>query len=856
MNGIDPALLDRLQSVARMPVLLVASDYDGTVAPIVSDPSAALPDREAVTALRALATLPNTHAAVVSGRALRDLASLSRLPQEVHLAGSHGAEFDLDFARALPREQRQLLDEVCARLHAVAAAHPGTLVEVKPASAAFHFRMAEDPAPFPDVVLRAVEGLPVGITRGKAVVEVAVVPTDKGAALDRLRHDLGAAAVVFVGDDVTDESAFVRLGGPDVGIKVGPGESAAAHRVDDTRDVCRVLATLVELRREWLTGGAVVPIEQHSFLSSGRTNALLTPAAEVTWWCAPTPDAAAIFASLLGGQSAGTWSIAAGDGSRPVTQRYRGDTLMVETRWPSFTVLDYLVSRDPAAPDGRSDDLVRVIHGSGRVQLAFRPRFDFGRVPTGLRVVPGGLVVTGTRDAVFLSSPGVTWTIVEEGAHHAALAELDLGHSPDEPLVLALRWGSRPMPLAIDEERATRERERNRWESWAAGLRLPARAPDLVLRSALILKGLVYEPTGAVLAAATTSLPECFGGSRNWDYRYCWIRDAAFSVTALARLGSVDEGLAFLEWLGRVLDELDHPGDLRPLYTVSGTHLAPEAVIAELSGYGGSRPVRIGNAADSQLQIDVFGPVVDLAHLLCEAGAESHVRARWPVVEHVVDAVAARWDDDDHGIWEQRLTPRPHVNSRAMSWLAVDRAVRIGERLGLAVPDDWRVLRDRIHADVMANGVSAATGGFGVAYGSDDVDAALLLVGLSGMLPATDPRVLATIHEVEVALRSGPAVYRYRFHDGLPGHEGGFNICTGWLIQAFAGAGRYDDAADLFTRFVDLVGPTGVMAEEYDPDTGRALGNVPQAYSHLAIIDAAVALERARRRGDDVHRTG
>ncbi len=845
MTLLPEPLVARLGELARTPVLLVACDYDGTLSPHVPDPGAAVPDRASFTALRALAALPDTHVAVISGRALRDLAALSRLPHEVRLVGSHGAEWDLGFANELPVERAEVLDECRSRVEDLVRGVPGAVLERKPAGFAVHVRNVPDRArahQIPDQVAQLLADLPdVKLTPGKEVIEVSVVPTNKGQALDNIRHQVNATGVIFAGDDVTDETAFARLAGGDVGVKVGPGETLARYRVDDTEDVSRLLALLFERRQEWLRGGSLAPINHHSVIASGRTTALIDPSASVVWWCAPNPESSAVFASLVGGASGGYWTVRPVSGEAPLSQRYEGNSLVLRTRWPGISLIDQLQSSDPSAPDGRSDRLVRTVRGKGRVVVDFRPRFDFGRLATGFVEHRHGLEVGGSRERVVLVAPGVRWSIGTDGPHEVAMAEIDLDAMGGE-VTMAMCWGRHPTDTTPVDASATRI---DSDVAWVGGLRLPGVATELVARSALSLRALVHEPSGAVLAAATTSLPEDLGGVRNWDYRYCWIRDASVGLSSLVRLGSTSEAVAFLGWLDRVIERIGGADRLVPLYTAAGGSLLPEAVVSELSGYAGSRPVRIGNAADMQVQIDVIGFVIELFDLLA-AQAPNAVSDRWQLVEHLADEVCSQWMRPDHGIWEVRLAPRHHVNSRAMCWTALDRAIGLADRFGKTAPAAWAEARDAIRADVLAHGVSPATGALTTAFGQTDLDAACLVAVINGMLEPDHPVALATVDEVESQLRVGPTVYRYRCDDGLPGNEGGFHLCTGWLIRAFVTVGRLDDARELFQRFVRLAGPTGILSEEHHPEHDVALGNVPQAYSHSALIDAALALDAVR----------
>ncbi len=836
----------RLRELARVPVLLVACDYDGTLAPITDNPDTARPIRESVAALRQLASMPDTHVAVISGRALRDLAALSRLPEEIHLVGSHGSEFDVGFADNLDPEQQERRNRVLKELNEVAATDRGFIIEPKPAGVAFHYRKAD-----PRVAAEAVEAIMNGpgkwegihLKGGKMVMELSVLALDKGDALDRLRAEVSAEAVVFAGDDVTDEEAFAHLAGPDLGLKVGPGQTLAHGRLGDPLEMAQALALLAERRRAWLRGEHALPIERHSLLSNQRTVALVTADASVNWMCHPRADSPAVFAGLLGGARAGRFSIGRHDGSPPISHRYLDGTMITETRWSDVTVTDYLDCSDQRSsqPTGRTY-LIRSIEGTGRIRIEFAPRLDFGRAPTGLVVTNGGLEVWGAAETMVLLSPGVDWDIVDDGPHQTAVADVRLDGAPLE-LTLCLGIHVRPHRFEATETDRRRITEQY-WRDWVEGLTLPSVAPEEVERSALVLKALCHQPSGAVMAAATTSLPEVMGGVRNWDYRYCWPRDAGMSAAALLSLGSSQEAGDLLDWILDRVDHLPSPEQLRPVYPLVGDEALPEAVLPELAGYAGSRPVRIGNAAEHQVQLDVFGPVVDLAWRLCESGMNLTER-HWQLVKAVVGAVAARWHEPDHGIWEERRPPRHHVHSKVMCWMAVDRAMSIARRVDRDLARHWGPLRHRIAADVIENGWSESRRSYTSAYGSTDIDAGLLWIGLSGLMPPTDSRFVSTLKAVESELRDGHTVYRYRHDDGLPGVEGGFLICTSWLIEAYVLIGQLDDARTLFDRYLDLCGPTGLLPEQYDPDTERLLGNHPQAYSHLGLINAALALSAA-----------
>ncbi len=841
-----PALDDldhALEAIAQVPVLLVATDYDGTLSPIVDDPSQAVPVRESIVALRALAALGSTHAAVISGRSLADLAALSALDGQVMLVGSHGSEFDQDFVRSLTRQQVDLRQRLLDEMHRIAARDPEFRIEPKPASIAFHYRNVAETVAEPavaELLSGAAAWADVRVKTGKKVLELTVVDTSKGEAIDLLRHRVGATAVVYLGDDVTDEDAFVRLHGPDVAVKVGGGETAATFRVPDPTDVARRLARLAGLREAWLAGAGAVPVERHALLSDGRVMALVAPGARLVWMCAPRVDGPALFASLLGGDAAGHFTIEPVGETASPQQHYDGNSLILKNVWPRLTVTDFLdcSAGRPTQRAGRTD-LIRQVEGRGEVRITFAPRPDFGRSPTRIVLREGGLEIDDTIDPIVLRAPGVRWEIRDVCSHQTAVGTITL---KGEPLRMELRYGTG----SLREQQAIMPQERYRltkayWESWADRLVLPRREGPLVRRSALALKGLCYGPTGGIAAAATTSLPEEIGGIRNWDYRYCWLRDAAMSAAALVKLGSFAEAMGFLDWMLGVIDRAAAPERLMPLYTVTGHEVGDEAEIAELAGYAGSRPVRVGNAARGQVQLDVFGPIAELVWqlLLAEAPVSSE---HWRLVEAMVHAVEARWHEPDHGIWEIRKPRRHHVHSKVMCWLAVDRGIRVSERFLDRQRPQWEALRDQIAADILANAWNDKAQAFTAAYEGDDLDAAVLLLGLTGLVDCADPRFLATIAAIEGQLRMGPTVFRYLADDGLPGREGGFFICASWLVDALWKAGRRDDAEALFESMIDLAGPEGLLPEQYDPLLLRTLGNHPQAYSHIGLIENALTL--------------
>ena len=554
---------------------------------------------------------------------------------------------------------------------------------------------------------------------------------------------------------------------------------------------------------------------------------------------------------MLGGPKAGFFAVRPIEPAGNPVQRYVDDSMVLETAWDDVCVTDYLDCSEglPTEPPGRTR-LIRVLTGTGRAVIEFAPRF--GRIAGALLeprgddlVVSAGSTVGGDevrrlwlRNGIRLRSPGLQWEIESDGRDDIARAEADLSTGP---VVLELLCGTGTGDYATAEPQR-RSATSEHWSAWADGLTLPRLHTDLVRRSALVLKALCHGPTGAIIAAPTTSLPQELGGSRNWDYRYCWMRDASMSAATLVRLGSTQEAMDLLDWLLRLIDtrgaQLDQ---LAPIYTVDGGPLPPEKTDFDLAGYGGSHPVRIGNAAEQQAQTDVFGPIMELIWRLGRAGAPLDER-HWRLVEQLVAAVELRWREPDQGIWEIRDAPRHHVHSKTMCWMAVDRGVALAEGAFNRPVPEWEQLRDTIAAEILTEGWNPEVGAFTAAYGSTDLDSAVLAVGLSGLVPPEDPRLAATIDAIEAQLRVGPTVYRYRSGDGLPGKAGGFNLMTSWLIDSKILIGDLDGARALFDDYVALAGPTGLMSEEYDPVTGQARGNFPQAYSHLGLIENALNL--------------
>lgn len=840
-DELTPQLLGELKILARTPGLLVACNYGGTLCSAEGISTETLPLGGAAVALRALAALPNTHAAVISGRSLRDLAAVSRLPAEVHLVGSHGAEFDMGFAHGLSLATESVLQQANQALLESIGAYKGISIERKPVAVSVHTRPAspKTAAAAAHKAKEVAKELGLFFIVDGSVLDLSVVEPSKAAALEQLRSRLGVSAALYAGDAMSDELAMATLRGPDMGLWVGAVRSRCKHRLRDPESFARVLAILFELRRAWLFGEDAVGLERHTMIGNGSSTALLTPDAKVCWMSHPLPDSGSLFAHLLGGDAAGHFSVEPVKASQVLGQRYVDSTMIVETRWADVTVTDYL---EPA-PDGITS-LVRVLSGTGPARIVFAPRPDYANAPFSMEARGGELHVVGTSDPIVLLAPGVNFSITSDGRHATATAEIGLQHGP---LVLNLRCGDTgPQHPKETDETARRSAVAHHSRRWVQNLALPSVKPSLVRRSALVLRALVHEPTGAVLAAPTTSLPEGIGGTRNWDYRYCWLRDGSMTVNALVDLGSTTEAEGFLRWLVRILASAPGPEWLHPLYSVTGAPLSTEATIESLPGYAGSRPVRIGNAADHQVQLDVFGPIAELICGLSKA-QDSLADSHWDLLVQMTHAVLARWHEPDHGIWEARRAPRHHVYTKVMCWVTLDRALRTAARHGREPDPSWAPTAAAIRDEVLREGWDETSASYTVAYDSPDLDAAVLHIGLSGLLEVSDQRFLDTVTAVERELRVGPTVFRYRYDDGLPGLEGGFHVCTTWLIEAYVAVGRISEAWDLFDQLVNLFGPTGLLPEEYDPGTETHLGNHPQAYSHLGFIRCARLLDRHQR---------
>jgi GH15 family glucan-1,4-alpha-glucosidase len=588
-------------------------------------------------------------------------------------------------------------------------------------------------------------------------------------------------------------------------------------------------------------------IEDYALIGDTHTAALVGRDGSIDWLCVPRFDSAACFAALLGSPANGRWLIAPKAGG-PATRRcYQKGTLVLEQEWdtPSgaVRVTDFM---PPRHHHPRIFRLVEGLQGSVEMTGQLVIRFEYGyQVPwvtqtgTGIRAIAG-------PDLVEIESP-----VSQEPVHmhHEGSFLVKEG----EQYAFRLHWA----PSFDEESRnldcaTALEETRTFWRDWSRPTsEVHGQWDDLVQRSLITLKALTYAPTGGIVAAPTTSLPEDVGGSRNWDYRYCWVRDASLTLDGLVESGHLDEARAWFRWLLRAA--AGNPDQLQVMYGVAGERRLPELELDWLPGYEASRPVRVGNAASLQFQLDVFGELMEAIDLARGAGAETEPVV-WDLQRVLIEFVENHWDEPDQGIWELRGPPQRLVYSRVMAWVAMDRAVKSVELYGLLGPvERWRKVRDAIHEQVCTQGYNAEIGSFTQAYGSKELDASLLLVPRMGFLPTTDPRVIGTIEAVQRDLVVDGFVLRYRSSsgvDGLPGNEGAFLPCTLWLVAGLAELGRTDQALEFFNRVVSVANDVGLLSEEYDTERKRLVGNFPQAFTHVALIHAARELALASAGGE------
>ena len=584
-------------------------------------------------------------------------------------------------------------------------------------------------------------------------------------------------------------------------------------------------------------------IEDYALLGDCETAALVSRAGSIDWLCWPRFDRGACCAALLGGTENGRWSLAPANSAPTIRRRYRPDTLILETEFTTaraaVTIIDFMPMRD------RGSHVVRLVVGQ-RGQMLMRCelilRFDYGlRVPWVTRLRDGRQSFVAGPDRVLLKA-----TVPLRGEDLKTVGEFRVRAGQTISFVLSYSSSNQALPAAIDPLTALRSTERF-WRRWVAQCSDAGEYTDAVRRSLITLKALTYRPTGGTLAAATTSLPEQIGGERNWDYRYCWLRDATFTLQAMMNSGLYAEAQEWREWLLRAV--AGDPEHMQIMYGIAGERLLPEWQIRWLRGYEHSRPVRIGNAASGQLQLDVYGEIMDVLHQ-GRQGKLATSDAGWRLQSALLGYLERIWNRPDHGIWEVRGEPQQFTYSKVMAWVAFDRAIRSAEQYGLDAPlRRWRSLRRRIHADVCRRGFNRRIGAFVRAYGSEHLDASVLRLPLVGFLPARDPRVRSTTEAIERQLTVDGLVKRYDSRtggDGLHPGEGAFLACSFWLADNWILLGRRDDARRLFERLLALRNDVGLLSEEYDPYAGRLVGNFPQSFAHIALVNTAHSLTRVR----------
>lgn len=595
------------------------------------------------------------------------------------------------------------------------------------------------------------------------------------------------------------------------------------------------------------------PIGDYALIGDAHTAALVATDGSIDWLCWPHFDDPAVFCRLLDAQRGG-WFRVGPVGEHAVSRTYAGDTNVLTTTFRSSGGAVRLTDLMPArqrGTDASGEDLepscqvlrlVEGLAGEMEIEVEFRPTFDYDRTETALAVRHDGAVAHANGATLILDCP----VELESGASDALHGRLRVAADDRFWVTLSYRSESAPAEPALrgPAPDVMLEETLAYWRRWSAGCSYAGPYHELVRRSALTLKLLTFAPTGALVAAPTTSLPEEIGGARNWDYRYAWLRDASLILSAFEGIGYHREATDFFGWLGEVCLRGGH--DLKIMYRIDGSPELPERTLDHLEGYRRSRPVRIGNAAAGQRQLDVYGEVLDAASLHVEYLGQPDADI-WGVLWRLADQAAARWREPDQGIWEVRGGARHFLYSKLLCWVALDRAIRLAERAGLADgrPTRWRRTRGEIRRAILTRGYDPELGAFTQALGEQALDASALALPLLGFLPATDPRVRSTVQRIQERLTGHGLVYRYLADDGLPGSEATFALCSFWLVDNLASAARVDEAQALFERVTGYANDVGLLAEEIDPASGDLLGNYPQGFTHLALIRSALTIARA-----------
>ncbi len=593
-----------------------------------------------------------------------------------------------------------------------------------------------------------------------------------------------------------------------------------------------------------------LPIEDYGIIGDTHTVGLVGRNGSIDWLCLPRFDSDACFAGLLGTEKHGYWRISPATQDYEVRRRYRGDSLVLETEFETAQGIAKVVDCMPIRENHpQVVRMVEAVRGEVAMRMDLVIRFGYGSMVPWVRRADGLLCAIAGPDALALWTP-----IRTRGEDLTTVADFTVSASEHIPFVLTWYPSHETAPRPVDASYAVHDTQMW-WEDWAATCTFEGEWRDPVMRSLITLKALTYQPTGGIVAAATTSLPETLGGERNWDYRYCWLRDATLTLESLMRGGFHEEALAWRDWLLRAA-----AGDvtqLQIMYGPAGERRLNEWEVDWLPGYEGSAPVRVGNAASGQFQLDVYGEVLSALFEACGVGSALSASA-WDLQVALVEFVADHWEEPDEGIWEVRGPRRHFTHSKVMAWVAVDRAVRTVEDFGVEGPlEQWRALRDQIHDEVCTQGYNADVGAFTQYYGSDALDASLLMIPLVGFLPASDERVRSTVEVIERGLTEDGFVLRYRTQetgavDGLTGHEGAFLACSFWMADCLYLIGRYDDAHAMLDRLIGLRNDLGLLAEEYDVRAGRLVGNFPQAFSHVSLVNAAYNLSGHPAMGEQV----
>ncbi len=592
------------------------------------------------------------------------------------------------------------------------------------------------------------------------------------------------------------------------------------------------------------------PISDYGLIGNGQSAALVSREGSIDWCCWPRFDSPAVFCRLLDAQQGGSFRVAPPE-SAQTTRRYLPSTNVLETTFQTAEGIVRVTDLMPAPLDqtnGRRHPhrilrLIEGMEGAVDVQVTFAPTFEYASVKPRFEFYDEGVIALGREEALVLTTSA---DLIQPDSHLSGRITIDSGsrewlvltHCPASEARQYLRFD----PGDLEEEF---QETMTYWTEWAGRCEYDGPYRELVRRSALVLKLLVFEPTGGLIAAPTTSLPDEIGGGRNWDYRYTWLRDAGLVLDALQQLGYHDESQAFIDWLQKLCTNSD---ELRVIYDVDGEPAPDERPLNHLAGYRNSHPVRIGNGAVEQTQVDVYGQVLDAVVLCFERMPRKMSSDLWDLLRSLADRAAKQWREQDQGPWEMRGPAKDYVYSKLYCWVGLDRAIRFAEAHGLEGDlEEWKQQRDAVSHAILSEGYSKQVGAFTQTFAGDELDASVLTIALADLLPADDERIRATVRKIQQELSVDGLVYRYRMDDGLPGRDATFTLCSFWLVMNLALMGEVDEATRLFERICGFANDLGLMSEQIDPDSGLLLGNHPQGFTHLGLIRAAIHLQDARR---------